>query len=98
MKIAASNQFAAIVSNDYFAPQVPCGTQLIFQRGELAKIGDIVAVPYSDNDPDFCKEPFREGVGYVTVAIQASFSVRKSGEIQNETPESPPKNPSLKTA
>lgn len=121
MKIAASNKFAAIVINDHFAPKVPCGSHLIFKRGELARPGDIVAVRYSsngpkrdsdaelDNDPkldedpelqddtkldedleleddlDFCIEPFREGVGYFVVAVQASFSVRGSSDTQNET-------------
>lgn len=77
--------FTATVINDYFGPKVPNGSLLIFQRGRPASPGDIVAVRYVAGDPDFCIEPFREGVEYFAVAIRVSFNLLGDTMSQAET-------------
>lgn len=77
--------FTATVTSDYFAPKVPNGSRLLFHRGRVAKPGDIVAIRYADDDPDFCIEPFREGVEYFAVAIRVTFNLLGDTMSQAET-------------
>lgn len=76
-----SDKFKTILTADTFAPRLPTGSRLLFQRGRQAKTGDVVAVSYTDDINDFCIEPYREGVAYFAVAIRAALPKRK-----HETP------------
>ncbi|QPK65432.1 S24 family peptidase [Methylomonas sp. LL1] len=76
-----SDKFQTILAGDTFAPRLPTGSRLLFQRGRQAKPGDIVAVSYTDDINDFCIEPYREGVAYFAVATRAALPKRK-----HETP------------
>lgn len=67
-----NDKFLSILASDTFAPRLPLGSRLMFQRGREAKPGDIVAVTYTDDENDFSIEPYREGVVYFAVAIRAA--------------------------
>lgn len=76
-----SDKFKTILADDTFAPRLPTGSRLLFQRGRKAKPGDIVAVSYTNDLNDFCIERYREGIAYFAVATRAALPKRK-----HETP------------